>query len=298
MSTWRWSKWGHCNPSSQVPSKCRHHLLTTLMLTPPTGSQWLLPYHKAKDQVQDWSRWQWRCGYQLVVLFIPLHWLLTSPAGPGVELGGLYDPSLLPDFDPKLFGLVFTKLAQQEVFTKDGALVPPWEMKDSLCPGTLVVIKAALIVYHFCGASPSTVCTSILLFDIHSYGSNRFSRSKPRGSRSWRILHWKLNLPPHLLFQQVLQRGHHQNFSLHLHRSLILFLPPLPTLLPPPPTPLPWPKNLRHPNLALPNDGNKWSATTIYISVTLCIVPSPLCSPQVIEPVSFWWKRVCLYYCY
>lgn len=85
--------------------------------------------------------------------------MLNGLAGPVVELGGLYDPSLLPDFDPKLFSLVSTKLAQQEVFTKDGTLVPPWEMKDSLRPGTLIAIKAALIVYHFCGASPSTVCT-------------------------------------------------------------------------------------------------------------------------------------------
>ncbi|KAF9642412.1 hypothetical protein BDM02DRAFT_3133104 [Thelephora ganbajun] len=76
---------------------------------------------------------------------------------PVVELGGLYDPSLLPDFDPKLFGLVSTKLAQQEVFMKDSTLLPPWEMKDSLHPGTLVAVEAALIVYHFCGASPSTV---------------------------------------------------------------------------------------------------------------------------------------------
>ena len=67
---------------------------------------------------------------------------------------------------------------------KDGALIPPWEMKDGLRPGTLVAIEAALIVYHFCGASPSTVCTPILLLDVRSYGSNRFSRSKPGGSRS------------------------------------------------------------------------------------------------------------------
>jgi hypothetical protein len=84
--------------------------------------------------------------------------MLSSLAGPIVELGGLYNLSLLPDFDPKLFGLVSAKLAQQEVFTKEGELLPPWEMRDSVHPGTLVAVEAALIIYHFCGASPSTVC--------------------------------------------------------------------------------------------------------------------------------------------
>ena len=84
--------------------------------------------------------------------------------GPAVELGGLYDPSLLPEFEPRLFGLVSAKLAQQEVNAKDGTLVAPWEMKDALRPGTLVAIEAAFIIYHFCGSAPSTVCGLLLCF--------------------------------------------------------------------------------------------------------------------------------------
>ena len=90
-------------------------------------------------------------------MLLPLWQTLITPVGPAVELGGLYDPSLLPDFDPKLFGLVSAKLAQQEVYAKDAALVAPWDMRDSLRPGTLVAVEAALIIYHFCGANPSTV---------------------------------------------------------------------------------------------------------------------------------------------
>jgi len=93
--------------------------------------------------------------------------MLISSVGPTVELGGLYDPSLLPDFDPKLFGLVSAKLAQQEVTMKDGDLVAPWEMRSSLRSGTLVAVEAALIIYHFCGASPSTVCNLLIFFWVY-----------------------------------------------------------------------------------------------------------------------------------
>ena len=75
-----------------------------------------------------------------------------------MERGGLYDPTLLPDFDPAIFGLVSAKLAQQDVVGVDGNLVAPWDLADKLRPGTLVAIEANLIVYSFCKPSdPSTV---------------------------------------------------------------------------------------------------------------------------------------------
>lgn len=88
--------------------------------------------------------------------------LATATAGnadtrPEVELGGLYDPALLLDFDPSMFSLVAAKLAQQDVFGADGSLVAPWDMAEKLRPGTLVAVEANLIVYAFCKPSdPST----------------------------------------------------------------------------------------------------------------------------------------------
>ena len=77
-----------------------------------------------------------------------------------MERGGLYDPALLPDFDPSIFGLVRAKLAQQDVVDADGSLVAPWDMAEKLRPGALVAVEANLIVYAFCRPSdPSTVCT-------------------------------------------------------------------------------------------------------------------------------------------
>lgn len=76
-----------------------------------------------------------------------------------MELGGLYDPALLPDFDPSIFGLFKAKLAQQDVIGADGSLVAPWDMAEKLRPGALVAVEANLIVYAFCRPSdPSTVC--------------------------------------------------------------------------------------------------------------------------------------------
>lgn len=82
--------------------------------------------------------------------------------GPDIEVGGLYDPALLPDFDPSIFGLNAAKLAQQEVLDPDENLIAPWDMPEKLRPGTLVAVEANLIVYNFCKPSdPSTVGTLI-----------------------------------------------------------------------------------------------------------------------------------------
>ena len=90
----------------------------------------------------------------LIILFL----------GPDVELGGLYDPALLPDFDPSIFGLTAAKLAQQDVVGIDGNLMAPWHMAEKLRPGTLVAVEANLIVYSFCKPSdPSTVHINFLL---------------------------------------------------------------------------------------------------------------------------------------
>ena len=196
--------------------------------------------------------------------------MLISLVGPVVELGGLYDPSLLPDFDPKLFGLVSAKLAQQEVFTKDGSLVAPWETKDSLRPGTFVAVEAALIIYHFCGASASTVCDQALIGgDTYSPASNRCSRSRLGGSRSWKIPHWTSNLLPHWSFQRVLQRGLCQSFSLpSLHPlSLPPVVHPTPPLHPRRPR---QPSQPRHPGRqpVLPSGENEKLNITLQPSVS------------------------------
>ena len=114
-------------------------------------------------------------------LLLPSNRVLIGLVGPTLELGGLYDPSLLPDFDPRLFGLVSSKLAQQEVNAKDGTLVAPWEMKDALRPGTLVAVEAALIIYHFCGSAPSTVC-DLLLFSLRGLCAHVHSTGVPNAS--------------------------------------------------------------------------------------------------------------------
>ena len=93
--------------------------------------------------------------------------LIILCLGPDAELGGLYEPTLLPDFDPSIFGLNAAKLAQQDVLGIDGKLVAPWNMSETLRPGTLVAIEANLIVYSFCRPSdPSTVCITNLLLCI------------------------------------------------------------------------------------------------------------------------------------
>jgi hypothetical protein len=88
--------------------------------------------------------------------------LIILRLGPEIEIGGLYDPTLLPDFDPSSFCLTTAKLAQQDVHGIDGNLMGPWDMAENLRPGTLVAIEAKLIVYSFCKPSdPSTVSVSI-----------------------------------------------------------------------------------------------------------------------------------------
>jgi len=91
-------------------------------------------------------------------------------------LGGLYEPTVLSDYDPQLFALKKAKLAQQEIIGTDGNLIGPWDIATALRPGTLVVVEATLIIYNFCNeADPATVCpppTCIYLFecrtDLHS----------------------------------------------------------------------------------------------------------------------------------
>lgn len=87
--------------------------------------------------------------------------LKHSLTGPDPEIGGLYEPSLLYDYDPALFKLKTAKLAQQEVYTSDNRLIAQWDVPNALRPGTLVGVEANLIVYTFCRPNdPSTVCAS------------------------------------------------------------------------------------------------------------------------------------------
>lgn len=93
---------------------------------------------------------------------------ICSLIGPDPEVGGLYEPSLLADYDTTLFKFKSAKLAQQEVYTPDGDLVAPWDAPNSLRPGTLVAVEANLIVYTFCRPKdPSTVCIFLVLLEYH-----------------------------------------------------------------------------------------------------------------------------------
>ena len=110
--------------------------------------------------------------------------------GPEVELGGLYDPALLPDFDPTIFGLTAAKLAQQDILGVDGKLIAPWDMAEKLRPGTLVGVEANLIMYTFCKPSdPSTVRISFRSHDqTCSHGNApEFSGASPPCSGARRV---------------------------------------------------------------------------------------------------------------
>ena len=78
-------------------------------------------------------------------------------AGPEPQLLGLYQPQLLPDYDPSIFGLGRALLAQQNIHDTADRLVAPWDLQSALRPGTLVVVEATLIVYSFCSDNPATV---------------------------------------------------------------------------------------------------------------------------------------------
>jgi len=92
-----------------------------------------------------------------VIGHIPLTRLFP---GPEPQLWGLYEPQILPDFDPTRFEFRKALLAQQEILNIEGKLVAPWDVQSVLRPGTLVAIEATLIVYSFCGDAPATVCLS------------------------------------------------------------------------------------------------------------------------------------------
>ena len=84
--------------------------------------------------------------------------LIRLSPGPEPQLGGLYEPTVLPDYDPRLFNLKKAKLAQQEIIGTDGNLIGPWDTAAALRPGTLVAIEANLIIYSFCNEmDPGTV---------------------------------------------------------------------------------------------------------------------------------------------
>ena len=86
--------------------------------------------------------------------------------GPDPEIGGLYELSVLSDFDSRLFDPKnTTRLAQRELLGKDGKLIGPWDMPAALRPGTLVAVEANFIVYSFCKKTdPGTVCVSTISF--------------------------------------------------------------------------------------------------------------------------------------
>ncbi|KAF9781686.1 hypothetical protein BJ322DRAFT_1023056 [Thelephora terrestris] len=80
-----------------------------------------------------------------------------STTRPEPQLKGLYEPRLLPDYDPSIFSLRRAMLAQQDIRDTDEKLIAPWETQVALHPGTLVSVEATLIVYSFGPASASTV---------------------------------------------------------------------------------------------------------------------------------------------
>ena len=103
--------------------------------------------------------------------------------GPEPEAGGLYDISLSPDYNSKLFDLKQAMLAQQDILGVDGKLIGPWDTATALRPGTLVAIEANLIVYSFCKKTdPGTVCPSAASSKLLTNIRLGFSDSGSKGS--------------------------------------------------------------------------------------------------------------------
>lgn len=61
-----------------------------------------------------------------------------------VQVGGFYDPALLPDYRPELFNLDKDRLVQHNIIDENEQLVPCHSLYDRLRPGTLVICKASL----------------------------------------------------------------------------------------------------------------------------------------------------------
>lgn len=92
----------------------------------------------------------------------------ASFPGPEPQLKGLYEPRLLPNYDPSIFSLRRAMLAQQDIQDTNGKLIAPWDTQVTLHPGTLVSIEATLIVYNFGPGSTSTVCLSNFFVQLRS----------------------------------------------------------------------------------------------------------------------------------
>ena len=65
-----------------------------------------------------------------------------------LKIGGFYNPTLLPDYQPDLFDLDKDKLVQHHIIDDEDNIVPCWSLYDRLRPGTLVLCKVSLHAYN------------------------------------------------------------------------------------------------------------------------------------------------------
>ena len=55
---------------------------------------------------------------------------------------------MLPDYRGDLFQHEHAKLVQQDIKDTNDNLVAPWDMREKLRPGTIVVIDTTLVTWH------------------------------------------------------------------------------------------------------------------------------------------------------
>ena len=83
------------------------------------------------------------------------HPILNNLTDVVLEIGALYDPKLLPDYQGDLFQHKFAKLVQQDIKDTNEELVAPWHMQEKLRPGTVVVVDTTLVCWHITGRGSS-----------------------------------------------------------------------------------------------------------------------------------------------
>ena len=60
-------------------------------------------------------------------------------------LGGLYEPTLLPNYSSKALNLHHDKLVQHNI---NNNLIPTWKITEGLRPGTVIYVLATLHVFN------------------------------------------------------------------------------------------------------------------------------------------------------
>jgi hypothetical protein len=87
-----------------------------------------------------------QASYRAAYLFSKLKITLTS-----VTPTTTYTPTRLPDCNPPLFQIKTNRIRQQDIRDDDNKLIPPWEYKNLLRPGTLAIFNVSLECFNLSG---------------------------------------------------------------------------------------------------------------------------------------------------